>query len=46
MKKQVDDLRTLSAKICDGGPAELKERHRERNKMMARERIDNLLDVG
>lgn len=46
MKAQVDDLRSLAAKIADGGPAELKARHRERNKMMARERIDSLVDVG
>ena len=46
MKSQVDALRDLTAKILEGGPAELKARHRERNKMLARERVDALLDVG
>jgi hypothetical protein len=46
MKSQVTHLRELVQKISEGGPADLKERHRERHKMMARERIDALIDVG
>jgi 3-methylcrotonyl-CoA carboxylase beta subunit len=40
------ELRALTARIAEGGSAEARERHRSRGKLLARERIDRLLDVG
>ena len=45
MKQQVDNLRSLTDKIVQGGPDKLKARHRERGKLLARERIDALIDA-
>ena len=46
MKTQVDDLRQLNEKILQGGPEKLKQRHLERNKLLVRDRIDQLIDKG
>src|SRR5262245_15212849 len=40
------DLRALTARISEGGSAEARERHHSRGKLLARERIDRLLDPG
>ncbi len=40
------DLRGLVARIAEGGSAEARDRHRSRGKLLARERIDRLLDTG
>ena len=40
------DLRALAARIAEGGSAEARERHRSRGKLLARERIDRLLDIA
>lgn len=40
------ELRALMARIAEGGSAEARERHRARGKLLARERIDRLLDPG
>ena len=40
------ELRALAARIAEGGSAEARERHRSRGKLLARERIDRLLDVA
>jgi len=40
------DLRSLIARISEGGSAEARERHRARGKLLVRERIDRLLDPG
>ncbi len=42
----VDDLRATAARIAQGGPAHARERHVARGKLLARERIDRLLDPG
>jgi acetyl-CoA carboxylase carboxyltransferase component len=46
MKAQVDDLRRVTEKVLDGGPDKLKQRHKERKKMLVRDRIDTLIDKG
>ncbi len=46
MQALVDDLREKTAKVSLGGPAEHRKRHVERGKLLARERIDALLDPG
>jgi 3-methylcrotonyl-CoA carboxylase beta subunit len=40
------DLRTLVARISEGGSAEARERHKSRGKLLVRERIERLLDPG
>jgi acetyl-CoA carboxylase carboxyltransferase component len=42
----VDELRERSALIAAGGGARAVERHRARGKLLARERIDRLVDPG
>ena len=44
MKALVDDLHEKSAKISKGGSEKEVERHLQRNKLLPRERIQNLLD--
>jgi 3-methylcrotonyl-CoA carboxylase beta subunit len=41
-----DDLRRRLAEVRKGGDPRLVEKHRERGKMLARERVDALLDPG
>jgi 3-methylcrotonyl-CoA carboxylase beta subunit len=41
-----DKLRELLAGIREGGPAQARAQHHERGKMLARERVDRLLDPG
>jgi acetyl-CoA carboxylase carboxyltransferase component len=46
MEELVAELRERTAAVAEGGGAEAVERHRSRGKMLARERIDALLDPG
>jgi acetyl-CoA carboxylase carboxyltransferase component len=46
MEQLVSELRERSAEVANGGGAEAIERHRSRGKMLARERIDRLIDPG
>jgi 3-methylcrotonyl-CoA carboxylase beta subunit len=45
-RQLVDELNERRAKIALGGPEKSRERHTSRGKMLARERIDALLDIG
>jgi len=45
-RELVDELRDRRAEAARGGPASARERHTARGKMLARDRIDALLDVG
>jgi acetyl-CoA carboxylase carboxyltransferase component len=46
MEELVFELRERTAEVAEGGGAEAIERHRSRGKMLARERIDRLIDPG
>jgi 3-methylcrotonyl-CoA carboxylase beta subunit len=46
MRALVDDLKEKSAKVNRGGTAEAREKHLARGKLLARDRIDALLDPG
>jgi acetyl-CoA carboxylase carboxyltransferase component len=46
MEELVDELRERTAKVAEGGGTEAVERHRSRGKMLARERVESLLDPG
>ncbi|MDD2159416.1 MULTISPECIES: carboxyl transferase domain-containing protein [Pseudomonas] len=46
MLTQVNDLRALLARIHEGGGAKAQERHTSRGKLLPRERINRLLDIG
>jgi 3-methylcrotonyl-CoA carboxylase beta subunit len=46
MASIVSDLRSKVAVAAAGGPAKAVERHRSRGRLLARERIDLLLDAG
>jgi 3-methylcrotonyl-CoA carboxylase beta subunit len=46
MRKQIDDLHTLLARIHQGGGTQAQERHTSRGKLLPRERINRLLDIG
>ncbi|MCY4408352.1 MAG: methylcrotonoyl-CoA carboxylase, partial [Rhodospirillaceae bacterium] len=46
MRALVDDLATRHARVLEGGPARARERHRERGKMLPRERVAALIDQG
>jgi len=45
-RELVAELRDRRAEAARGGPASARERHTARGKMLARDRIDALLDVG
>ncbi|HEX9916746.1 MAG TPA: carboxyl transferase domain-containing protein [candidate division Zixibacteria bacterium] len=44
MQKVVDQFKERLAKVKEGGPADMKKRHKERGKLTARERLDLLFD--
>jgi 3-methylcrotonyl-CoA carboxylase beta subunit len=44
MKKTVNELKTIVQRITLGGNEEARERHTSKNKLLARERVDKLLD--
>src|SRR6266571_4395453 len=46
MEQLVEELRARSAQVAAGGGEKAIERHRSRGKLLARERIDLLLDPG
>ena len=46
MEELVAELRERTATVAEGGGPEAVERHRSRGKLLARERIDALLDPG
>jgi acetyl-CoA carboxylase carboxyltransferase component len=46
MEELVAELRERAAAVAEGGGADAVERHRSRGKLLARERIDALLDPG
>lgn len=46
MRQRVETLRETTARIALGGSASARERHQARGKLLARERIDLLLDGG
>ena len=46
MRALVGELRTNSARVAQGGGERYAVRHKERGKLLARERIDRLLDPG
>jgi acetyl-CoA carboxylase carboxyltransferase component len=46
MQELVDELRARSAEVAAGGGERAVERHRSRGKLLARERIDRLVDPG
>src|SRR3954465_4066158 len=46
MEQLVAELRERSASVAAGGGERAVERHRERGKLLARERIDRLVDPG
>ena len=45
-KALVDDLRERTARVCQGGSESARAKHTDRGKMLARDRIDALLDPG
>src|SRR4051795_12853802 len=46
MEALVEELRTRSAQVAAGGGEKAVERHRSRGKLLARERIERLVDPG
>ena len=46
MQALVDELRARTAEVARGGGERAVERHRSRGKLLARERIDRLVDPG
>jgi 3-methylcrotonyl-CoA carboxylase beta subunit len=46
MQTLVDDLKTLVARIAEGGGEAAQQRHLARGKLLARQRINELLDPG
>lgn len=44
MNKAVQQLKQVTNKIVQGGNAEARERHTSKNKLLARERVDKLID--
>ena len=46
MEALVEELRERTAAVAEGGGPEAVERHRSRGKLLARERIDRLVDPG
>ena len=46
MKEKLAVLKTLEAKIFEGGGAKASAKQKEKGKMLARERVNYLLDAG
>src|SRR5947209_15405381 len=46
MRELVDELRSRTALVAGGGGEKAVERHRSRGKLLARDRIDRLVDPG
>ncbi|OZB79801.1 MAG: hypothetical protein B7X32_20615, partial [Microbacterium sp. 13-71-7] len=45
-RELVDELRARRAEAALGGPEKSRIRHTERGKLLARDRVDHLLDTG
>jgi 3-methylcrotonyl-CoA carboxylase beta subunit len=45
-RQQSDELRELTARLALGGDEKSRERHKQRGKLLPRERVEALLDVG
>jgi len=46
MEQLVEELHARTAEVAAGGGERAVERHRSRGKLLARERIDRLIDPG
>ncbi len=46
MQACIDDLKAVVDKIASGSNPRAREKHKQRGKLLARERIDELIDVG
>ncbi len=46
MRAQVEELAAHHARVREGGPARARDKHRERGKMLPRERLAALIDQG
>ena len=46
MRALVEDLANRHARVLEGGPADARERHLKRGKMLPRERVAALIDPG
>ena len=46
MEQLVDELKTRTAQVAAGGGERAIERHRSRGKLLARERVDRMIDPG
>ena len=46
MRELVDDLRTRLARVRQGGSENARRKHTDRGKLLARDRVDRLLDAG
>lgn len=44
MTKTVGELKTIIKRIAQGGNEEARKRHTSKNKLLARDRVDKLLD--
>ena len=44
MSKAVQELKSITQKIVEGGSAEACLRHTSKNKLLVRDRVDKLLD--
>src|SRR5687768_12342616 len=46
MRELVDDLRARLARVRQGGSERARQKHTDRGKLLARDRVDRLLDTG
>ena len=46
MRELVDDLRARLARVRQGGSESARKKHTDRGKLLARDRVDRLLDAG
>ena len=46
MRELVDDLRSRLARVRQGGSESARRKHTDRGKLLARDRVDRLLDPG
>ncbi|MEZ5893466.1 MAG: carboxyl transferase domain-containing protein [Parvularculaceae bacterium] len=46
MERLVEELKANTAKVAEGGGARYADRHKDRGKLLARERIERLVDPG
>lgn len=46
MQEVVNELRTNIGIVCEGGGAKARARHQSKGKLLARDRVNTLLDPG